>query len=166
MNKINVVFLDIDGVLNTPRFQMIQVKNCECDLYESQFNFDPICMNNLKELIDKTDAYIVVSSTWRKDTDPRYMNEIIGNLKLYGINDRIIGVTPDLSMEYNSSLIRGHEIKKWIEDNKGNFDIDKFVIIDDDNDMFDLIDHLAKCDYQNGFINEVKETALRIMEVE
>ena len=46
------------------------------------------------------------------------------------------------------------------------FDINKFVIIDDDNDMFDLIDHLAECDYQDGFVNEVKETALRIMEVE
>ena len=58
MNKINVIFLDIDGVLNTPRFQMIQVKNCECDLYESQFNFDPICMNNLKRFLLLTCLYI------------------------------------------------------------------------------------------------------------
>lgn len=163
--KINVIFLDIDGVLNTPRFQMIQIKNFECDAYESQFNFDPICMRNLKELIDKTDAYIVVSSTWRFDPDPRYMNEIVNNLKLYGIVDRIIGVTPDLSEKYNSMLIRGHEIKQWIKENKNTFNIDKFVIIDDDNDMFDLIDHLAECDYEDGFINEVKEIALKIMEV-
>lgn len=164
-NKINVIFLDIDGVLNTPRFQMIQINNFECDAYESQFNFDPICMKNLKELINKTDAYIVISSTWRYDSDPRYMSEIVNNLKLYGITDRIIGVTPDLSQQYNSRLIRGHEIQQWIQDNKNKYIIDKFVIIDDDNDMFDLIDHLAECDYQYGFVDEVKEIALKIMEV-
>lgn len=163
---MNVIFLDIDGVLNTPRFQEIQIKNCECDGYESQFNFDPICMRNLKEIVDKTDSYIVISSTWRYDyshSENRYMKEIINNLNLYGIKDRIIGITPDLRDKYNSMLIRGHEIKLWLEENSEKFNVERFVIIDDDNDMFDLIDNLAECDYQDGLVDEVKNIALRIL---
>lgn len=164
---MKIIFLDIDGVLNTPRFQTIQIKNHECDAYESQFNFDPICMKNLKEIIDKTNAYIVISSTWRyndsDDSDNRYMKEIYNNLNLYGIKDRVIGVTPDFRDNYNSMLIRGHEIKYWLEENSDKFNIERFVIIDDDNDMFNLVDYLAECDYQDGLTEEVKNLAIKIL---
>ena len=108
INKMNIIFLDIDGVLNTWRFQDYQVKHHECDSWNAQFNFDPICMKNLKELIDKTNAYIVISSNWR-DTD-NGIKDICNNLKLYEIiNDRYFSSTPLLK-----DKTRGEEIKEWL----------------------------------------------------
>jgi len=159
---MNVIILDIDGVLNTSRFQKIQVKNGECDWPESQFNFDPICMNNLKEIVEQFDAYIVISSTWRYgcQQQDRYWIELLGNMKRYGLQNRVIDITPNLEQKYKSMLCRGHEIKAWINCHEN---VDKFVIIDDEDDMFDVIDHLAECDSDYGLTNEVKKQCYEIL---
>ena len=52
-----VIFLDVDGVLNSSR-----------TLYES-ISLEDDLISNLKELVDKTGAKIILSSSWRLSTE-------------------------------------------------------------------------------------------------
>lgn len=152
---MNIIFLDIDGVLNTERFVKIQVKNNECNYYEAQFNFDPICMKNLKELINDYCCKVVITSTWRLDyPNDKYWIELIGNFKKYGIDNSIIGVT---TRKYD---IRGKQIQEWLKQHK---EVNNYVIIDDDSDMGELINKLAKCDSKTGLTNEVKNKCIELL---
>lgn len=156
---MNVIFLDIDGVLNTVRFQKIQIKNHECSSYDAQFNFDPICMKNLKTLVEMFDCKIVISSTWRVHENSqadRYWTELMLNLKMYGLDTCVIGVTPPSISDEQ----RGDEIQKWLDSNSS---VDNFVILDDDSDMAHLIDKLAQCSFENGFTKDVLEKAIAIL---
>ncbi len=62
---MRVIFLDFDGVMDTAYYDMMLVKSGmpECDKYGPIF--DPECINNLRTIIEKTGADIVVSSTWK-----------------------------------------------------------------------------------------------------
>lgn len=154
VDKMNIIFLDIDGVLNTERFIKYQIEHHECDSYEADFNFDPICMKNLKELIDKTNSYIVISSSWR--TSVKLINEISNNLKLYNINDRFFSSTPILN-----NKTRGEEIKYWL-DCFSDITIN-YVILDDENDVDNLADKLVLCDQYYGFTKKELNKALEIL---
>ena len=44
---------------------------------------------------------------------------------------------------------RGDEIKKWLIDNR-NLGIEGFVILDDDSDMNELMDHLCNTSWDYG----------------
>ena len=188
MRNIKVVFLDVDGVLNTEMFRREQ-----CDkhpkgrlyAYEAQYNFDPIVMLNLQSLVREFDAYIVISSTWRlcdvrdnfeswrhgdfQSTD-RDWNQLIRNLEEWGIRDRVIGCTPSLGMTEESirrwghrSQPRGEEIKYWLRKHK-DLDIESFVILDDGVDMEELRDtHLAWCGDIDGFNHKAWEKARQIL---
>lgn len=63
-------------------------------------------MENLKEIILKFDAYVVISSSWRIEKDTIYWTKLLRNFRAYEIEDRIIDKTPSFS------TIRGNEIKK------------------------------------------------------
>lgn len=151
---MNVIFLDIDGVLNTGRNQDIQEKRDGKSSFYHQFNFDDICMENLKEVILKFDAYIVITSSWRIEKDTIYWTEILKNFRKYKIERRIIDKTPSFS------TTRGEEIKKWIDDNKDN--ITNFIILDDEDDMMDLDKYLILCDDYYGFDNDKKNMAISL----
>lgn len=159
---MKVIFLDIDGVLNTERYVIEQYKKTGKPHSTHHSEFDPICMENLKDFIKQTDAYIVISSSWRlgnHKTDKGWKT-LINRFNTYGLLDRIIGCTPCLDDQYKDMCCRGHEIQKWLDDNKN---IDNFVIIDDDRDMFHLISKLAKCNFKDGFSDKVKQKALEII---
>jgi hypothetical protein len=157
---MKIIFLDIDGVLNTEKHIIYQVDNKMCNGHEAQFNFDPVAMSNLRELVIKTDANVVISSSWRigiEKGDP-YWSAILDNFAKYHVPTQIIGFTPILNKQ------RGDEIRKWLEDNK-ELNIESFVILDDDSDMCEFTNtHLAKCSWKNGFTDDVKEKALKILE--
>lgn len=157
---MNIIFLDIDGVLNTERFQKIQIKNGESSIYDAQFFFDPIAMNNLRDLINQTNSHVVISSSWR--TSEKYYQELLYNFKQYKLLDRIIGKTPILFKEDGfTQKERGLEIQSYLDNNKN---IDNFVIIDDEDDLLHLENKLAKCNEYYGFTKEVKEKALKILQ--
>jgi hypothetical protein len=62
---LKVIFLDVDGVLNS------RGKWAGCDLAnltDSGTRIDPLAVARLKRIVDATDAKIVVSSTWRLTT--------------------------------------------------------------------------------------------------
>ena len=73
---MKVIFLDFDGVLNSINgYSDIQIVSC--------FKIDPECMDRLNQIIDQTDAKIVISSAWRCHYNMEELQEILddGGLK-------------------------------------------------------------------------------------
>ena len=147
---IRIIFLDIDGVVNSHR----KTK----EVYElthkphSNFNtpFDERCMQVLKEIVELTDSYIVITSTWRKFAEGR--KKLVEAFKEYDLDYRIIGYTPVLNK------LRSEEIKAFLS----SLTIPvTYVIIDDDSDMEELMDHLVKTDIKVGLTEEQKETIIK-----
>lgn len=98
----NIVFLDIDGVLNYTEWYIYPRNELKSDL-------DPFCIERIKVLCRITNSKIVISSDWRYST---------GYKKLLKDNDfieLIIDKTPehmfDVSQEDKS---RGSEIQHWM----------------------------------------------------
>lgn len=130
-----LIFLDIDGVLN--------VISTERDEFGAIFQ-EPF-ISNLKYIIDKTDAKIVISSTWRASGFD-IMQEMWKKRNLPG---EIYAITPsstilieddDLPFEFYDEVFRGHEIDFFIKQECDTFPDEDFryVIIDDDNDMLEI----------------------------
>lgn len=166
---MKIIFLDIDGVLNTERYIIEQYNQRGKRPPIADYNFDPICLENLKELIKATNAYIVISSSWRiredefvqwqlgKYNNDEHWNALIRNLNSIGLNERILDVTPRLSRE------RGNEIRKWLQNNE-QLNIESFVIIDDDRDMCEFTEtNLVKCNWKDGLTEELKDEAIKIL---
>ena len=134
-----IVFLDYDGVVNTP---MWNEKGTKCT-----YNFpNDGKVNNfqavqwLSEACKKFHYDIVVTSTWR--TEPNYRDCLIEGGLRPGIE--ILGRTPNFY-----DMPRGSEIKAYLDEHP---EIKYYVIIDDDSDMLpEQIDHFIKTDYKVGF---------------
>lgn len=109
MNYYKIIFLDIDGVLNT-----------------SNRELDDICLQNLKFIIDSTSAKIVLSSTWRKFE--HLLNELEFSFQKFKI-PRWIDQTPIIN-DIGFNLDRTFEILSWL---KGKINIQNWVAIDDEN---------------------------------
>ena len=157
MNGNPIIFLDIDGVLNSELYHRStygdkeerilareiageksydEMTREEKDqvLYENAINnIDPKGVEFLNTLIKSTGAKVVMSSTWRIG---REIEELQALLDARGFEGEVISKTPrgpDISC-------RGDEIYKWIQDNQeltGCFyaDYTRYVILDDDSDM-------------------------------
>ena len=122
----NILFLDIDGVLNTTA--MVRGDTHSLDSVHLMSKKRVLMLNDFTE---QTGCKIVISSTWRKRT----LEATIDHLKPFGITGEIVGVTPKLSL-----APRGLEIATWIDDHGVLFDINNnmkntYVILDDDSDM-------------------------------
>ncbi|MBA9078308.1 HAD domain-containing protein [Rufibacter quisquiliarum] len=155
---MKVVFLDIDGVLNTEVYmrhlfyihENVGVKEYKAikasHLYRDEFGhwFDPMAVDMLKWVIEATGAKIVISSTWRM-SGTEVMKELWKKRELPG---EIIGITPNHRRRTGSSLQRGKEIQEWLDLHP---EVTDYVIIDDDADMEpNQKDSFVQTDYQYG----------------
>lgn len=132
-----IIFLDIDGVLNTERWHCQTASNELQDEYG--YKFDPVAVTNLSKIIEETGADIVISSSW-KFMGLSKMRKMWKDRKLPG---NVIGITPNtVSDEFllNVDLdnmdimaIRGQEVKEWLMLKKN--EITNYVILDDMNDI-------------------------------
>ena len=117
---MNVIFLDIDGVLNSWQYD---------HLYRTVIdgNIDETRLVLLKYLVEKSNAKIILSSSWRKqwNKDTSLCDSI--GIELENIFSKyqlsIFDKTPELP---NNN--RAEEIKMWLNQNKA---VTHFVIIDD-----------------------------------
>lgn len=118
VEKLKVVFLDFDGVLNSEKY----VKTCG----EYGVIIDPTRMVLLKKLIDATNAKIVLLTSWREHWDiddnkcnntGKQINDIFAQ---HGLN--IFDKTSKLY------LSRECEIKAWLDEHTG---VKNFVVLDD-----------------------------------
>lgn len=117
---MKIIFLDMDGVLNTS-----STKAGMFDCYE------PYLVDKLNYLTDQTDSVIVLTSTWRLAPDKIWLFDHLKNT--VGIKGTIIGYTPKLIGPHMSSYVpRGDEIAAWLKLYMYSGPIDGFVIIDDE----------------------------------
>lgn len=122
---MKVIFLDIDGVLNSQQEAISQNVKGTFD-YEG---LSRVGIGLLRKLVELTGAKIVLSSTWRSDG----VGAIAGAFDAHGwrgivLHKTIVGVTPHLSCN------RGGEIGDYLSTHP---EITNYVIIDDDSDMLD-----------------------------
>ena len=130
---MNVIFLDIDGVLVTPR-------SCAAGSDRTSQNFDAIAAALLRRVCVEHKAKIVISSTWRlrairslrgeRFNTRLYENLTKSNLVEFCHDD---WVTKDLR-RFTEGVVRGDEIKEWLSRHP---EVTKYVILDDDVDMLD-----------------------------
>lgn len=163
---MKIIFLDIDGPLNTERFMIERYEKFQTQINQKDGHnlFDPICVDNLKKIINATEAKIVISSTWRYD-GLEEMKKIWAGRNLPG---EVIDITP-YSHEIRASGIitnvdrRGVEIKHWLDKNK-NIDIESYVIIDDDSDMLsEQLSNFVKVSWKNGIEDKDVEITIKIL---
>ena len=132
---MKVIFLDVDGVLNSDEY-IDKIKKLNVNTIKSKVSVNKIGL--LKQAVDATGARVVLTSSWRYRRDGTLLK---GLLLKYGI---CADSTPFMDNK------RGLEIKKYLLDNP---DVEDFVILDDEVfDSFDeeLIKHLIKISDKNG----------------
>lgn len=151
---MKIIFLDINGVLNSikSRSKAYEISNDRDSLIRN--SFDDNCMLVLKKLVLDTNSYIVVTSTWRKNRE--YYTIFLEVFKKYLPIERIIGTTRIDS--YEKRIL---EIKEYLT--TCSYKISKFVILDDNNQMDDLIDHFVHIDSRYGLSDIDYENAFKIL---
>lgn len=113
--SMRVLFLDIDGVLNSTR-TYIATGGYPMELTDTAA-FDWTAIKLLQRLCDSSGVQIVLSSAWRKLNTAEQVAEAFGL--------PVIDVTPCLDGK------RGEEIKAWLDVHT----VEAFAILDDDADM-------------------------------
>lgn len=127
---VKVLFLDVDGVLNSREFFENRESKSIC-LDESRF---PL----LQEIINKTGAKIVLSSTWRYNFDFHSYQQLPQMLAKYKME--IMDFTG------RNDAGRGAEISDWLAKHP---EVDIFCIIDDDS--FDMGEYIQNRLVQTSF---------------
>jgi hypothetical protein len=147
---MKIVFLDIDGVLNSvPFMEALQARlKAEGKPLLTRYMIDPVPVARLNTLLKETGAKVVVSSSWRKLFDTEGLQRV---LDAQGFEGEIIDVTPDLSYDPAGERERGHEIEKWVEDHSPDA---TFVIFDDDSDMGNLHHRFVQTQWGYGLLDE------------
>ena len=150
---MNVIFLDVDYVLTSTNYAQKLYKETGIPRSNYDYPMDPECLENFCELVIKTDAKVIVTSTWRKEKEGRDRLQEI--LKTCGLENRVIGYTPILN------TFRGIEIKEALKTLEQPV---RFIILDDDSDMVGLEDHLIQTNMKTGFTKEHLKEAIEKFE--
>ena len=145
---MKVIFLDFDGVLNSNTF-FINSKE------KQPFFLEDDKMLLLKEIIDATDAKVVLSTSWREvwGLDLEISNKLKEYFDSFEIN--IFDVTECINYD------RFTEISAWIK----HHDIESFVILDDiTGPWYELEDYavITNSDF-NGLTKKDVEQAIKIL---
>jgi len=160
---MKVVFLDIDGVLNSRSFMLDFEARCEDagEVLGFQHQIDHRAVLRLNRLLINTRAVVVVSSSWRRIVDLDELGRILRN---YGFEGTIIGATPDLTHldRGDRPVWRGDEIAHWLEHHPRA--VQSFVILDDGNDMGELSHRLVRTDDRVGLTDEDVLRAMKLLE--
>ena len=177
---MKVVFLDFDGVLNSHRFMLeerLQGKSGVAGL-------DPKAVAHVNYICGKTDAVIVVSSSWRYG---HKLGELKDMLRAAGCTAVVRDTTPlpyeiangrlatafadqglDLLEDEAKRVLiiakgRGHEIDAWLRTWCEIEEIESFVVLDDDSDIAPHVDRHVKTSFSVGLTSEHVPMALEIL---
>lgn len=168
---MKVIFLDIDGVLNS-----IQFSKKRYEKYKKTGKWDIAIDDNqvkmLKEIIDKSggsdEVKVVLSSSWRK-----HFSEVNGKMfpkDNTGEDCRYAFSKHDITLYSRTGDSkdnnRGKEITEWI-DAHNNLNITHYLVIDDE--ILDILEYIPrnytiKTDYNLGGIDDTHvRTAIHIL---
>ena len=142
---MKVIFLDIDGVVNS------MYSRSRCQGYTG-IDDDKVIL--LKQIVDATEANIVLSSTWRLGYNKaghhlKKMGDYLKK-KLAKQGLSVYDVTPDLGKH---GWNRGKEILDWLVRHP---DVDKYLILDDEEYDFykighEITDYWIQTEYYSDF---------------
>lgn len=164
MEDIKVIFLDVDGVLNSYDWRLKnrdKGKEIKC--------LDEEAIKVLSKIVKSSGAKIVLSSSWRvregdgyADGDRLYLNILYQKLAKYDMN--IFSRTGYIRKRKS----RGWEIRKWLMDNKKNYNVLSFVIIDDDSDDIanhkkTLLPYFVKTSFKDGLLEKHVDKVLHVL---
>jgi len=170
MKDQSVLFLDIDGVLNSDEYDGGAHRGGEPGLWENPtvetICWDPMAVARLRRIVARTGCAIVISSAWRGYPEAHSVwkwKQIFG---CYGWHDvPVIGETPRLPATgpYLSDLIessfRGDEVLAWLKDNGP---VRAYVCLDDHDD-FHPKQPLVRTTIESGLQDDHVERAIEIL---
>lgn len=134
MDKLEdiVLFLDVDGVLNT---------------HPETRGLMPTQLAELRKIIENCNPSVVVSSDWRHGEDRLQQIRDV----LEGMKARFGGITPRVSDTADVGCKRAAEIAGWLAINALP---DRFVILDDTtaSEFGDLQEHVVQTNPQRGLV--------------
>lgn len=151
---MNIIFLDIDGVLNDEKWERICREESLTSDKVDETRIDPAKIGLINQLVVRTNAKIVISSSWRQTFGLLVCSQM---LKRRGLIADIVDVTPTLI-----NKCRGDEIQVWLQNNEA-LNVTNFVILDDSSEMNNVSQHLIKTDPRFGLTQEHVERALRML---
>lgn len=116
-----VLFLDIDGVILSGE-----------ELWASRNNryLPPAKIALVNEVLSRTGAVVVVSSTWRA------FDDCLGLLRAAGLTAIHRDWRTDREARTSGGIylgeVRGHQIQRWLD---AHPEVESYAIVDDDDDM-------------------------------
>lgn len=114
----NVIFLDIDGVLNTYTTPPQGTARLQPAL-------DVDCFEILAKIVKFNNLSIVCSSSWRKIFSEEEFRNFLGPLESH--------LHEDWRTQSSRQGFRGNEVRQWV---KEHAEVTNYVIIDDDRDFY------------------------------
>lgn len=145
---MKVIFLDIDGVLNSDAY-FDSIKDRVMEGIEADIDIKTIEL--LNKAVKETGAKVVLDSSWRYRRKADELQEVLAK---YGIS---IEKTPFIDNR------RGEEIRQWLNEAEYvGYNVEDYILLDDDIfDDFDkeILEHLIKMDNTNsrGFGSGLQE---------
>lgn len=141
-----VLFIDFDGVLTSEAYTRQCILECR---QENMFGidwFDPSCVSALEDIVRKTHASIVISSSWR-ELGINKLRQLWESLSMPG---RLLGITPAWVIDKKESILT------WLD----SHDCEYYLVIDDD----DLnMENQLRTDARTGLTDNDVTDAIRIL---
>ena len=118
---------------------------------------DPVSIARLNEIVRRTGAKVVISSSWRIGGGHEPVAAILGRAGFVG---EVIDATPvTIALAPGIEHERGHEIAAWMSERQ----IDRFVILDDCDDMAHLRSRLVQTSWSEGLLDEHVERTVTLL---
>lgn len=139
---MKVVFLDVDGVLNTSKTYE-RVHRLFNNTGKKVLDVDDFRLEYLKKIIDETDSKIVLSSSWRRFFIKENNKIVPRNEKGKQFYDMLNKYNIEIYdiLSFDSDINRERLIIDWLSKNE----VDSFIIIDDEPSLFNiLLDNLIR----------------------
>lgn len=160
---MRVVFLDIDGVLNSePWFARSEAERLGPDLDPALDTtwiamLDPDAVARFERLVTTSGAKVVVSSSWRAMVA---LPDLARFLAVRGFTGELIGATTtSYGLVPDGVTERGHQIAHWLAANP----VTSYVILDDQSDMAHLADRLVLTTWERGLTDDDVDRALALL---
>jgi len=126
---IPILFLDIDGVLNSTRYWDDRGRNLPLGKGGA---LDPDAIERLNTIVSETGCRVVLSSSWRgKGNSPKVEAMLQERGFLHTIHDS----TPAIFTNDSTHEERWREITQWLDEHMIDGDF-RFVVLDDDPDAW------------------------------
>ncbi len=145
-----ILFLDIDGVLNSEAYFARQRARRITIISTRQELIDPSAVVHLNRIVEATKCHVVLSSSWRLHN----LGDVIEWLRERGFHGTLFGATP------RAPVTRGGQIQAWLDswDHRA-----VYVALDDEPDLDTHPGRWVVTSYAEGLTAERADEAIRLL---